>query len=204
MIADTLATSLSPQAIVPTTRRPVADALSTILDELRTVLSGLDSERYAAKMGALFGNSSIGAHVRHVLNHARALVDGAASGTIDYDHRVRGTAIETDPAAALRELEYLINSTRLLAGHDAGEQVGEQVGVAIMPTRDGESVTLTSSLARELAFVLSHSIHHNATICGMAVAAGHDVPEGFGYAPSTLAHAATHSHPQKDRCACVR
>ena len=200
MIANTLATSHSPQEIVPTTCHPVADALSTILDELRTVLSGLESTRYAAKMGALFGNSSIGAHVRHVLDHARALVDGAASGTIDYDHRVRGTAIETDPAAALRELEYLINSTHLLAGHDAGERVG----VAIMPTRDGESVTLTSSLARELAFVLSHTIHHNATIRGMAVAAGHDVPEGFGYAPSTLAHAATHSHFQKDRCACVR
>lgn len=196
MIADTLASSHSPQATVPTTCRPIADAISTILEQLRTVLCGLESSRYTAKMGALFGNSSIGAHVRHVLDHARALVDGAASGTIDYDHRLRGTPIETETAAAIAELEDLINSTRLLAGHDAGERIG----VAIMPTRDGESVTLTSSLARELAFVLSHTIHHNATIRGMAVAAGHGVPESFGYAPSTLAHADI----QKDRCTCVR
>ena len=35
--------------------------------------------------------------------------------------------------------------------------------------RDGESIALESTLARELAFVLSHTIHHNATIRGMVV-----------------------------------
>ena len=177
---------------MPATCHTLATPLVAILDELRSVLGALSSADYTTRMGPTFANASIGGHVRHCLDHARALIDGRIAGTIDYDHRERGTAIESDPAAAAMELDRLIDSTRGLAGIEADEPVG----VAVMPTRDGEASVLSSTLARELAFVLSHTIHHNATIRGMAVAAGHAVPSSFGYAPSTLAH--------KDRCACAR
>ena len=62
--------------------------------------------------------------------------------------------------------------------------------------REAQTVTLRSTIARELAFVLSHTIHHNATIRGMVIALGLSAPASLGYAPSTLAH--------MDMCRCVR
>jgi uncharacterized damage-inducible protein DinB len=46
-------------------------------------------------------------------------------------------------------------------------------------------LTGMSTLARELAFVLNHTIHHQAMIGLLASLHGCDVPDGFGYAPST-------------------
>jgi hypothetical protein len=112
------------------------------------------------------------------------LVDGWCTGVVDYDHRARGTSIETDLAAADAELVLLIDSIGRLAKLDAGGPIA----VMVMPTRDGASITLFSTIARELAFVLSHTIHHNATIRGIALSLGRTVPASLGYAPSTLAY----------------
>lgn len=179
-------------ARVASTCEAVASPLALILEELRTVVGSLDVAAYSSPMGSTFAHASVGGHVRHCLDHARALVDGRAAGVIDYDHRARGTRIESDPGAALDELDRLISGIVGLSEVEAEEPVG----VAIMPTRDGDTTVLGSTLARELAFVLSHTIHHNATIRGMAVAMGKGVPASFGYAPSTLAYG--------DRRACAR
>ncbi len=176
----------------PATCSTLANALASILEELRNVLSSIPREAYCVRMGAVFANATIGGHVRHCLDHARALVEGRTSGLIDYDHRARGTPIESDPAAAICEVDALLAMVDQIFAGDADESVA----VAVMATHDGQTTVVASSTARELAFVLSHTIHHNATIRGMAAVAGHAVPESFGYAPSTLAH--------KGRCGCAR
>ncbi len=162
----------------------IAVPLADLLRELRELLGGLSSDQYSARAGDLFANSTIGGHVRHCLDHARVLVDGWCTGVVDYDHRARGTSIETDLAAADAELVLLIDSIGRLAKLDAGGPIA----VMVMPTRDGASITLFSTIARELAFVLSHTIHHNATIRGIALSLGRTVPASLGYAPSTLAY----------------
>jgi hypothetical protein len=45
-----------------------------------------------------------------------------------------------------------------------------------------------TTVGRELAFVLSHTVNHNALIAVMALTLGVPVPDRFGYAPSTIAH----------------
>lgn len=175
----------------------VAAPLAQIMRELRELLAGLSPDQYAARAGDLFANSTIGGHVRHCLDHARALVDGWRTGVVDYDHRARGTTIETDLAAADSELGRLIASVERLAKLDADDSIG----VSVMPTRDGLSITLSSTLARELAFVLSHTIHHNATIRGIALSLGSAVPASFGFAPSTLAHQDGGDGAGSTRCA---
>jgi len=49
-------------------------------------------------------------------------------------------------------------------------------------------VEVETTVGRELAFVLSHTVHHNALIAVMAKTLGVPVPERFGYAPSTIVH----------------
>lgn len=188
MIAST------PAAAVPVTAdcRFIAAPLALILRELRALLVGISADQYSARAGDLFANSTIGGHIRHCLDHARALVDGRRAGNVDYDHRARGTNIETDPVAADAELARLIDEIERLCELDSDDPLG----VSVMPSRDGASITLSSTLGRELAFVLSHTIHHNATVRGIALSLGRSVPPTFGYAPSTLAH--------QDRAGSVR
>lgn len=154
-----------------------------VLEGLNAVLQRLSPESYRAHSGELFAGGSIGGHVRHCLDHVRAVVEPAA-GVIDYDHRVRGTDIESDLFAARAELERLAAGIRELSGREGNERVL----VCIMPSRDGASVTLESTLGRELAFVLSHTVHHNATIRSLAMSMGVIAPDSFGSAPSTLAY----------------
>lgn len=177
------------------TRGPSAAALAhpvvALLRELAGVVAQLSPEQYTRRADDAFFKGTVGGHVRHCLDHARSLLDGLASGLIDYDHRVRGTTIETDPLAARDEIRRL----RQLAEDAADKSAATPLRVAVMPTRDGASIELESTLGRELAFVLSHTIHHNATIKGMAVNMGVALPTAFGYAPSTLAHQdSEHSH----------
>jgi uncharacterized damage-inducible protein DinB len=46
-------------------------------------------------------------------------------------------------------------------------------------------VVTQSSLGRELAFVLNHTVHHQALLAVLLAVQGRRVPVGFGYAPST-------------------
>lgn len=160
--------------------------LAELLRELAGVVAQLNPAQYNERCGETFFNGNIGGHVRHCLDHIRAILDGFPVGLVDYDHRERGTSIETDPFAARDEIRRL----RRLAEDLAQIEDEAPVRVAVLPTRDGQSVTLLSTLGRELAFVLSHTIHHNATIKGMALALRVALPPSFGYAPSTLAHLA--------------
>jgi uncharacterized damage-inducible protein DinB len=49
----------------------------------------------------------------------------------------------------------------------------------------GRRVAAQSTVARELVFVLSHTIHHQAIIALLLASAGQSTPERFGLAPST-------------------
>jgi uncharacterized damage-inducible protein DinB len=51
--------------------------------------------------------------------------------------------------------------------------------------RQGTCVRVRTSLARELVFVLQHTIHHQATVAVLLAGRGVAVPPTFGLAPST-------------------
>ncbi len=176
----------------PASCEPIARSLMDTLRQIADVLHTVEDDQYTRRMGPLFANSTIGGHVRHCLDHARALLDGHDVGAVDYDRRVRGTEIERSTAAAHAEITRLIAIASRLCAADADEEVS----ILAMATRDGRTLDLRSTLGRELVFVLSHTIHHNATIRGMAVSLGLQVPETLGYAPSTLAH--------QDSASCAR
>lgn len=127
--------------------------------------------------------ASIGGHTRHCLDHLRALLDGAESGTIDYDRRLRGTAIEADRDAALNELERLRQRLKQVPRAALAGEVSVRCAVCA----DEAPRAYPSTLAREMVFVLSHTIHHNALLAVLAGHFGIAVPPDFGYAPSTLA-----------------
>jgi len=154
--------------------------LDQLLDGLAEVLLDLPAQTYVAvPLPAVSG--SIGGHVRHTLDHIAAFAVANPHDTLTYDARVRGTAVETDPAAALQT----IDSLRRLLSAQATASVAQPVVVASTIAASGESISGASTLARELAFVVSHTVHHEALIATLLAVQGLQAPRWFGYSPST-------------------
>jgi uncharacterized damage-inducible protein DinB len=149
------------------------------------VIGDLRDDQYAQRpVGVIPG--SVGAHVRHCLDHVAALGAARATGRLDYDHRERGTPVETDRAAALAAVR---DHAAELLGWTA-DDLSTDVRLRVTLTADGEPVEVGTTLGRELAYAVSHTIHHNAILGAMVRTLGGSPPERFGYAPSTLRHAA--------------
>jgi uncharacterized damage-inducible protein DinB len=163
-----------PPAVVP---------LVGVLRQTAALLESLTDEQYARKPVGVVP-SSVGGHVRHCLDHVDALLRGAGDGLLDYDRREHGTDVERSRAAALeaiRRQERQLLDFRWPPGHCP-------LRLSVLVSPDAPPSVVVSSLDRELAFALSHTIHHGALIAVMAKLLGVAVPADFGYAPSTLAH----------------
>ena len=166
--------------LVSTSTSLAAAALADCLADLALVLERVSDLDYVAKApGGVSG--AIGAHVRHCLDHVNAVLDPAPDGVVRYDGRRRQPTLETDRHAAAatlrRSAERLDALTRETA--DAPLLLESQVD------RQGVCVQVVSSLARELVFVLQHTIHHQALVALLLAGRGVAVPYTFGYAPST-------------------
>ena len=94
-----------------------------------------------------------------------------AAGALSADHRERGTNVEADVAAALRSIRWLTSTL-------AAMRTSEDEAVTMMSTLvpGGEPIVVRSTLGRELLFVVSHTIHHQALIGLLLSAAGCGVP----------------------------
>ena len=161
-----------------------AASLIDLLQQLARVVDQIDDYQYAAER-ATGVSGSVGGHVRHCLDHVAALVDGVAAARVNYDLRRRGTAVERHRSAALARIGELSEN---LAGISRREL---DRGVELVTGFDagGVPVITSSSMSRELAFVVSHTIHHFAIIALLLRELGFEVPSRFGYAPSTPSEA---------------
>jgi len=166
-----------------TVHPPAVLPLVAILRQLEVLVDSLTDEQYALKPVGVVP-SSIGGHVRHSLDHIDALLKGLPGGEVNYDQRRRDTDVERCRGAALEAMHR--QERQLLAlSWVRGDQ---PLRLSVLLTPVGPPVTVTTRLDRELAFVLSHTIHHNSLIGVMVRLLGVPLPEDFGYAPSTLAH----------------
>lgn len=148
------------------------------------LILGISHDVYIGTDEQLSG-SSVGDHVRHVIEHYQRFLMGYREEAVDYDARQRDTRISSDENFAGSVIEQVIDGLRELADSDAPLMV--KMAVSADGSRD---VPLTSSsVNRELQYLQAHTIHHYALIALLLRAQGEDPPSDFGYAPSTLQHA---------------
>lgn len=189
---------------VSITRRPPAHApdnlkdrqlpaavppLVAVLRQLADVVRAMTDAQYRMKPCEVV-TSNVGAHVRHSLDHVHALLAGVERGEVDYDLRQRGTDLEINREAALLALGRQVR--QLFACPWGSEERPLRLSAIVNSSQP--PVKITTTVGRELAFVLSHTVHHNALIAVMAKILGVPAPERFGYAPSTIAYL------EKDSC----
>jgi hypothetical protein len=155
-------------------------ALKELLAQLASLVGDVPPDVYGDRFAAPH-SGSIGEHVRHCLDHVAALLTADGSDTLSYDRRQRGTMVELDPAAAVGRLRELQDAIEIWSARS----LDEPVRVTCLLSPDGDAVAGWSTLARELAFVVSHTIHHQAMIGLLLASRGYAVPTRFGHAPST-------------------
>ncbi len=148
------------------------------------LISRVDPELYSRTGGIAGPRGSIGAHVRHCVDCYRCFLAGLDQGSVDYDARSRDPRVEIEPAAAASVIDSLIQRLEELEHSDVEAPLRVRVDAAAW--RDSELGWGSSTLGRELQFLLSHTVHHYALIAMLMRSHGFEPEESFGVAPSTL------------------
>jgi len=131
--------------------------------------------------------SGVGPHMRHVLDHYASFISGVELGIINYDDRERNTLVERSLDACIQKARELLATLHGLAiDGDAPVEV-----IASANTFGGKADLSESTLARELQFLASHTVHHYALIAIASRLQGIMPDKQFGIAPSTLKYLQT-------------
>ena len=160
------------------------DACIENLQMLKGILLRLDDVQYAASLEVL-SNSTIGQHVRHVLEFYLCLLNSEEAGVLNYDTRQRDLALQSHVQNGIHTIEHIIH--RLNSTHMNSPLTLEGDHGIVSPAR----FSVDSNVKRELAFNLEHAIHHQALIKIGLNQLGQRMESGFGVAPSTLRNLAT-------------
>ncbi len=158
-------------------------ACRSILDQLEQVIIEIEPQDFSKPCLALSG-SSIGQHLRHSLELFLCLSKGYASGIIDYDDRPRDRKLETEKASAINAIQQIhrflnVNGTNKMMRLDLK-----------MDLETNQSISIQTTLYRELAYNIDHVVHHLAMMkIGLKEVAGYVIlPTHFGVAVSTIRH----------------
>ena len=166
-------------------RDNMSNSYINVVKQAISLLDDISLSDYQEVLAPHF-SSSIGAHVRHIIDHFLALKEATESGEINYNKRNRQSAVEQFPQEASAACHGInawlhdICSSQLL-----NRRVVVTTEIDISHTK---STTCESTLERELVFVASHAIHHYALIRIIRNMQGRALPEFFGYAPATVTH----------------
>jgi uncharacterized damage-inducible protein DinB len=203
----------------------VVDPIAPNLELLRATLELVErlSDGQYTHVETRLTAASIGAHVRHVLDHYRLFLAGLPEGEVDYDDRQRDTDIERSALAAATEARRLIAAFAALGAPATAAVPGAGAAGAACAARTGRLAAdwaarplrvrqqgddepgrfdgCDSHAERELLFLASHAVHHQALIAMLVRAQGLAVPESFGLAPSTATWQRANAAHENTACA---
>lgn len=149
------------------------------LQQCQQLLAALSAADYASSSTDA---ASIGAHVRHIIERYQCFLAGLSVGCVEYDARNRDRALEDSPRAAALALASIRRRLGALTVDSRSLQVRESVHP------EGATGEATSTMARELLALVSHTTHHLAMIAMLARQLGYNLDASFGKAASTIIH----------------
>ncbi len=149
------------------------------------LLSEVSDKIYASNDGE-FNKSGIGRHFRHIIEHYFSFLQEKNS-FVDYDARERNLRLENDREYMIDSMKEVVSALEKMAEKpeylDKGVKVRSNEGIG-----EDDSPLSTSTIRRELQFLISHTVHHYALIGLILKTMGFNPSPEFGVAPSTLRH----------------
>ncbi|MFN8326228.1 MAG: DinB family protein [Flavobacteriaceae bacterium] len=151
------------------------NSIKNTLSELSGLLNQLSNEEYCFPFPQL-SNSTVGQHVRHIIELFQCLENQYENEQINYDIRKRDNNIETNVEVALNAIETIINSIEK-----------PNKNLILQQEVDGDVLFIETNYRRELLYNLEHCIHHQALIKVALLQMSHlKFNDNFGVARSTI------------------
>ena len=150
-----------------------------VLEQVMTFVTCCHDETYKGTLPN--APSSIGKHIRHILDHYQCLERGLPTQLINFNDRSRDSQVEFQRPLALESTNHFIVWLQTL-------DLDKQAIKVISDTELGRptNVTIESTAERELLYLINHTVHHLAYAALLAKLHGHSVPDSIGVAPSTF------------------
>lgn len=148
------------------------------LTTLSNILNQMKDEDYKLSLETLKG-SSIGKHVRHIIEFYECLLLNSSNEIVNYDERKRNLLLETN-------IKYAIDFITEI--NDNINKIQSNKRIVLECNYNNEKVCMESSLYRELTYNIEHTVHHLAII-GIAINMYFEyinTEDNFGYAESTI------------------
>ncbi len=143
------------------------------------LLNALDDKVYSDKSVVPY-YSSIGGHIRHILDIFDCAFEGVDTGKIDLTERKRNSLAEKKVEFGLQYFYMVIDKLEALKGKDLNfmVEVKDDLGLGVVDT----PYTMASLLIQ----AHSHAIHHFASLGYVISQLGVELPDkDFGYNPTT-------------------
>jgi len=152
-----------------------------ILTQLVHLINSLTKDEYTSQLNML-NKSTIGQHIRHVVEFYNELEKGYSVGKVDYDNRKRNLSFEVDQNLVKDELHKIIGTIKK---YDLEKELLVESNYGLS---EKGKVYSKSSCRREIVYVLDHAVHHLAII-KIAIQTKYkhiNLDADIGIAPSTL------------------
>ena len=151
------------------------------IDQMITFIDGLNDVEYQFCAKPWF-DSSIGQHLRHIVDLYLALINQTNAEAVNYDVRRRGASIENIRKIGLQELTDIRTWMQKISQEKIDSEIKVSTEVAITSQ---QTEVFSSSFGRELCFASSYLTHHLALMAVIAKMAGKEVDPTLGLAPAT-------------------
>lgn len=155
------------------------ESLQNTLAQASVLLSNLTKQTYQDASAAPY-YSSIGKHMRHIIDFYQSIFNGLNNYMIDLTDREREEELEVNPLAAKQRIESIINELNDYKRYDLAEkyELIDDFGLG--------KLSIPTNLFSVFAQANSHSIHHYAIIAQLLELQGVVIEHKFfGYNPST-------------------
>lgn len=153
-----------------------------LLGQLDQLLLQLDDQLYCQANSYLLG-STVGQHVRHMIEFYQCFFLGLPAGQLSYDDRKRDLTLEMDISTAHEVTAQLIEQLNFVTTDkplELGSRLATASNLVIQPT----------SVMRELMALADHTVHHLAIVRMAIMVMNSQVcfEPDFGVATATIQH----------------
>jgi len=159
--------------------KPFILSLQSTLDKSLVLLEHITEIEYTDdSVGPFY--SSIGGHIRHILDFYTSIFKGLDNYLIDLTTRERNTAIEHDICFAKIEIKKVLTELESYSGYDLEEKY------ELIDDLGQGKVSIPTNLYAIFAQANSHTIHHYAIISQLLFSFEIVIEDKtFGYNPTT-------------------
>ena len=155
------------------------EAIENNLNRGVKLLNNISDEYYSNTSIAPY-HSSIGGHVRHILDVFDCIFEGLDCCEINLINRKRNNLAENFTEHGIQYFNEIIDKLKLLENEDFDKivKVSDDLGMGV--------ITANYTLSSALIQAHSHAIHHFASIGYIIAQLGIEFPDNdFGYNPTT-------------------